>query len=117
MKLFDGLMEEVNNVINNTVATYIPELCRALRDEYEGEDDDHSLRDSYIKVRIMNDLHGVFFQDKVFDKHGKRLLPKKGGKEIGKRHGRRIYSRPKDQSAISKLVERLIDQEIQSWTK
>jgi hypothetical protein len=118
MKSYDELMEEANNVIRNTVATYIPQLCRALRDEYDDDDDDdHSLRDSYIKVRIMRDLQGVIFQDKVFNKQGGRLLPRKGGKEIGRRHGKRIYSRPKHQSPISKLVEKLIDQEIQAWTK
>lgn len=73
-----------------------------------------------MKLRIMYDLQGVLFSDKVFDVYGRRLLPRVGGKHMGSRRISdkkdiwnitrvNVYSRAKDQSEMSKFVEQLID--------
>ena len=113
----------------------------------------YEVRNNDIKRKIMIDMRGLLFPDKVFSEKGRgnRLLPRKGGgtgvrnvyekverkieptriyyksegwrTEMRNNKGRGDYiktiithSKPKEQSKMSEFVERLIDEEISTWT-
>lgn len=93
-RTYDQVLKEAESVQKKIIEENVPELCRALRDEYDQRDhgftDDYGnpdndrqsesykyLRNEYVRLKVMVDLQGVAYPDRVFNKHGGRLLPKK----------------------------------------
>jgi len=171
-RTYDQVMKEAESVQHKIIEENVPELCRVLRDEYDGVDhgftDEYGnpdndrqsesykyLRNEYVRLKVMVDLQGVAYHDRVYNKRGVKLLPKKavylGEKAVYEKVERKMvpmmkfnrntmmcdiptglmvdnkgkgkltgwvkkYSKPKEQSEMSKFVEAVIDQEISSWT-
>jgi len=144
----EELIQEAENLTLESAQDYIPQLCRTLRDEYDSmearteyTDKDEPktpeeqqelrtfhirMRNDYVKLKILYEMQGILFNDRVVDGHGQRLLPRAPGKYLGTRlindrdpqlryRSIKVYSRAKDMSKRAKLVEQLIDKEIACW--
>ena len=115
-KHYDEKIKEARNIMRQIAEEYVPQMCRAARDEYDEDEankpelwtEEHhyypepdrdgidgyitrrkytdeelkhneklhiEFRNDYVKIKIMIDLQGELFQDKVFTKSGMRLLP------------------------------------------
>lgn len=132
---YKEVREELYEKIKNIARKYIPKICRAARDEYmepewtdvEVSEVDIPFRNRSVKMQVLYRMQGVLYTDKLYSLSGQRLLPRIGGKRLHSRFvydkdglpskSIDVYSRPKDQSEISKFVEQLVDKEINSWDK
>lgn len=79
---YDKVVEKVRNVQRAMIMVKVPELCRACRDEYDAKDhgftdeygnpdnskdeDYQSIRNNYVKCKVMIDLAGVAYPDKAY---------------------------------------------------
>lgn len=118
---YDKVLKEAESVTHKIIQENVPELCKALRDEYHLTDwtkekyfdylerdgityeiareftqeellqyakEEIESRNNYVKVKIMVDMQGVLFNDKVYTKHGYRLLPKESKKIFSMEHAK-----------------------------
>jgi hypothetical protein len=92
-KTYEQILQEARSVRRKIIMTCVPELCRICRDEYDAMDhgftDEYGnpdndkesesyiyLRNDYVKLKVMFDLQGVAYPDKVYNRHGTKILPK-----------------------------------------